>query len=141
MEERRKRENFRSPSAAVREERVHRRTPCGDPSSDAAKLKVKFYVPPFLPIIPVVGDYWVLYLDGDYHHALIGQPTRNYLWILCRENHLDEEIYNQVVEKAKEEGYDVSKLRKTQHTNPPPEGEEGPKDTKGVWWIKSMLEK
>ncbi|CAL5328048.1 unnamed protein product [Camellia sinensis] len=112
-----------------------------DPSSDEAKLKVKFYVPPFLPIIPVVGDYWVLYLDGDYHHALIGQPTRNYLWILCRENHLDEETYNQLVEKAKEEGYDVSKLKKTQHTNPPPEGEEGPKDTKGVWWIKSMLGK
>ncbi|GFY85708.1 temperature-induced lipocalin [Actinidia rufa] len=28
-----------------------------DPSSDKAKLKVKFYVPPFLPIFPVVGDY------------------------------------------------------------------------------------
>ncbi|KAG5564107.1 hypothetical protein RHGRI_000328 [Rhododendron griersonianum] len=37
-----------------------------DPSSDEAKLKVKFYVPPFLPIIPVVRDYWVLYLDEDY---------------------------------------------------------------------------
>ncbi len=52
-----------------------------DPNSDEAKLKVKFYVPPFLPIIPVVGDYWVLYLDDDYHHALIGQPTRKYLWV------------------------------------------------------------
>ncbi|KAF5805049.1 putative zeaxanthin epoxidase [Helianthus annuus] len=28
-----------------------------DPKSDEAKLKVKFYVPLFLPIIPVVGDY------------------------------------------------------------------------------------
>ncbi|THG06594.1 hypothetical protein TEA_013286 [Camellia sinensis var. sinensis] len=83
-----------------------------NPNSDEAKLKVKFYVPPFLPIIPVTGNYWVLYLDDDYHHALI-------------------EIYNQLVEKAKEEGYDVSKLHKTQHTNPPPE-EEGPKDTKGL---------
>jgi len=54
-----------------------------DPSStsDEAKLKVKFYVPPFLPIIPVVGDYWVLYLDDDYQYALIGQPTRRYLWV------------------------------------------------------------
>ena len=33
-----------------------------DASSDEAKLKVKFYLPPFLPIIPVVGDYWVLYV-------------------------------------------------------------------------------
>ena len=52
-----------------------------DPNSDEAKLKVKFYVPPFLPIIPVVGDYWVLYLDDDYQYALIGQPTRKSLWV------------------------------------------------------------
>ncbi|KAF3659450.1 response regulator 18 [Capsicum annuum] len=51
-----------------------------DPNSDEAKLKVKFYVPPFLPIIPVTGDYWVLYIDPDYQYALIGQPSRNYLW-------------------------------------------------------------
>ncbi|KAI8565696.1 hypothetical protein RHMOL_Rhmol03G0281100 [Rhododendron molle] len=112
-----------------------------DPKSEEAKLKVKFYVPPFLPIIPVVGDYWILYLDSDYQYALIGQPARKYLWILCRQNHLDEEIYNQLVEKAKEEGYDVSKLHKTTHTELPPEGDEGPKDSKGIWWIKSILGK
>lgn len=52
-----------------------------DPKSDEAKLKVKFWVPPFLPIIPVTGDYWVLYLDDDYQYALIGQPSRSYLWV------------------------------------------------------------
>ena len=52
-----------------------------DPKSDEAKLKVRFYVPPFLPIIPVVGDYWILYLDDDYQYALIGQPTRKSLWV------------------------------------------------------------
>ncbi|XP_016489430.1 temperature-induced lipocalin-1 [Nicotiana tabacum] len=112
-----------------------------DPKSDEAKLKVKFYVPPFLPIIPVTGDYWVLHIDENYNYALIGQPSRNYLWILCRQNSLDDEIYNQLVEKAKEEGYDVSKLHKTQHTNPPPENDDAPKDTKGIWWIKSILGK
>ena len=35
----------------------------------------------------------------------------------------------------------MSKLHKTQHTDPPPEGEEGPKDTKGIWWIKSIFGK
>jgi len=34
---------------------------------------------------------------------------------------LDEAIYNQLVEKAKEEGYDVSKLHKTPQSDPPPE--------------------
>lgn len=110
-----------------------------DPASDEAKLKVKFYVPPFLPVIPVVGDYWVLYIDDDYQYALIGQPSRKYLWVLCRQTHLDEEVYNQLVEKAKEEGYDVTKLHKTPQADPPPESEEGPKDTKGIWWIKSLF--
>lgn len=53
-----------------------------DPGSDEAKLKVRFYVPPFLPIIPVTGDYWVLALDGDYQFALIGEPSRRYLWVM-----------------------------------------------------------
>lgn len=52
-----------------------------NPNSDEAKLKVKFWVPPFLPIIPVVGDYWVLFIDDGYHYALIGQPSRKYLWV------------------------------------------------------------
>ncbi len=111
-----------------------------DPKSDEAKLKVKFYVPPFLPIVPVTGNYWVLYLDDDYQYALIGEPTRKYLWILCRQTHMDEEIYNMLVQKAKEEGYDVSKLHKTPQSDPPPE-EEGPQDTKGIWWFKSLVGK
>ncbi|XP_055822878.1 temperature-induced lipocalin-1-like [Solanum dulcamara] len=110
-----------------------------DPKSNEAKLKVKFYVPPFLPIIPVTGDYWVLYIDDDYQYALIGQPSKKYLWILCRKPHLDEEIYNQLVEKAKEVGYDVSKLHKTPQADPPPEGDDVPKDTKGIWWLKSIF--
>ncbi|XP_020209193.1 temperature-induced lipocalin-1 [Cajanus cajan] len=112
-----------------------------DPKSDEAKLKVKFYVPPFLPIIPVVGNYWVLYVDDDYQYALIGEPTRKYLWILCRKTHLEDEIYNQLLEKATTEKYDVSKLHKTPQSDPPPEGDEGPKDNKGIWWIKSLFGK
>jgi apolipoprotein D and lipocalin family protein len=53
---------------------------------------------------------------------------------------LDEEIFNQLVEKAKGEGYDVSKLHKTPQSDPPPE-QEGPEDTKGVWWFKSLFGK
>ncbi|XP_054807384.1 temperature-induced lipocalin-1-like [Prosopis cineraria] len=109
-----------------------------DPNSDEAKLKVKFYVPPFLPLFPVVGDYWVLFIDDDYQYALVGQPSRNYLWVLCRKTHLDEETYEEVVERAKNWGYDVSKLHKTPQSDPPPE-EEGPQDTKGIWWLKSLL--
>ncbi|GAB2232647.1 hypothetical protein Droror1_Dr00011689 [Drosera rotundifolia] len=110
-----------------------------DPKSDEAKLKVKLYVPPFLPVIPVVGDYWVVFVDEEYRFAVVGQPSRRYLWILSRTNELNEETYNQLVEKAKEEGYDVSRLHKTPQTNPPPESP--PKDdTKGSLF-KSLLGK
>ncbi|KAK9130472.1 hypothetical protein Sjap_010959 [Stephania japonica] len=109
-----------------------------DPESDEAKLKVKFYLPPFLPIIPITGNYWVLYIDPDYKVALIGEPTRKFLWILSRETHIDDEIYNEYVQKAVEEGYDVKKLHKTPQVDPPPEG--GAQD-KGIWWIKSLFGK
>ncbi|KAL8497691.1 hypothetical protein ACS0TY_021136 [Phlomoides rotata] len=118
-----------------------------DPKSDEAKLKVKFYVPPFLPIIPVTGNYWVLFIDPDYQYAVIGEPLRKSLWILSRQSHIDEEVYNELVEKAKEEGYDVSKLRRTAHSDtpppppPPPEGDGSKEDTKGIWWIKSLFGK
>lgn len=111
-----------------------------DPSSEEAKLKVKFYVPPFLPVFPVVGDYWVLHVDEGYQYALVGQPSRNYLWILCRQAQMDEGVYNELVERAKEEGYDVSKLRRTAHPDPPPESQETPRDG-GLWWIKSLFGK
>ncbi|GMI95054.1 TEMPERATURE-INDUCED LIPOCALIN, temperature-induced lipocalin [Hibiscus trionum] len=113
-----------------------------DPNSDEAKLKVKFYVPPFLPIIPVTGDYWVLYIDDDYQYVLVGGgPTKKFLWILCRQTHMDDETYNFLLQKAKDLGYDVSKLHKTPQSDPPPEADDIPKDTKGIWWIKSLLGK
>lgn len=58
--------------------------------------------------------------------------------ILSRTPRLDEEIYNMLVQKAVEEGYDVTKLHKTPQADPPPEAD-GPKDTKGIWWLKSIL--
>ena len=66
---------------------------------------------------------------------------RAWMYILCRQTHLDEEIYNQLVEKAKEEGYDVSKLHRTPQSDPPPEGDTTPKDKAGIWWIKSIFGK
>ncbi|KAM7268800.1 hypothetical protein ACFE04_010966 [Oxalis oulophora] len=111
-----------------------------DKNSDEAKLKVKFYVPPFLPLFPVVGDYWVLYVDEDYQYALVGQPSRKYLWILCRQTQMDEETYKFLEQKAIDEGYDISKLHKTPQHDPPPEGA-GPEDKKGLWWLKSLIGK
>ncbi|XP_024401756.1 temperature-induced lipocalin-1 [Physcomitrium patens] len=115
-----------------------------DAASPDAKLKVRFLVPPFFPIFPVTGDYWVMKLDENYQWALIGQPSRRYLWVLSRTPELSDEIYNQLLEHATNEGYDVSKLHKTQQI--PEIGEEGTSnsentDRAGVWWLKSLFGK
>lgn len=60
---------------------------------------------------------------------------------MCRKTSIEEEVYNQLVEKAKEEGYDVGKLHRTPQDDPPPEGDAAPTDTKGAWWFKSLLGK
>jgi len=109
-----------------------------DPKSEDAKFKVKFMVPPFLPLIPVYGNYWVLLLDEDYQWALIGEPSLKSLWVLSRQKQLDEATYNRLLEHARQEGYDVGRLHKTTQNNDPET--EAPKD-KGFWWIKALLGK
>lgn len=53
---------------------------------------------------------------------------------------MDEEDYNFLLEKAKEQGYDVSKLKRTVQSESAPEADEAPAD-KGIWWIKSLFGK
>ncbi|KAH7423573.1 hypothetical protein KP509_12G061900 [Ceratopteris richardii] len=113
-----------------------------DPNSDEAKLVVRFWVPPFLPVIPVDGDYWVMLLDSDYRWALVGQPSRNYLWVLSRTPELNEEVYSQMIAHAEQEGYDISKLKKTPHDDAATmEASNKAENDKGTWWLKSVLGK
>ena len=47
-----------------------------------AKLKVRF-APGFLSVFPFVwANYWVIDLDPEYKWAVVGEPKREYLWIL-----------------------------------------------------------
>lgn len=78
-----------------------------------SKLKVTF-LPQGLRWLPVgKADYWVLDLDSNYQHALVGTPNQKYLWILSRTPTISEATYQQLVAKAKSQGYDISKLEKT----------------------------
>ena len=73
------------------------------------KLKVTFFW-------PFSGDYWIIDLDPDYKWAVVGEPGRKYFWILSREPRLDDTLYQQVLDRAKQQGYDVSRLIKTRHS-------------------------
>jgi apolipoprotein D and lipocalin family protein len=74
------------------------------------KLKVTFFW-------PFSGHYWIIDLDPEYHWAVVGEPGRRYLWILSREPRLDATLYEQIVERAKQRGFDTEKLLKTHQSS------------------------
>jgi len=76
-----------------------------DPVSNA-KLKVTFFW-------PFWGAYWIIDLDPDYRWAVVGHPSRNYLWILSRNLTLDEDVYQQIVARLPAQGYDPARLNRT----------------------------
>jgi apolipoprotein D and lipocalin family protein len=75
-----------------------------------SRLKVRF-APGFLSFLPFVwGDYQIMELAPDYSYALVGEPSRKYLWILSRTPQMDEGTYRQLTEAAAAQGFDVSRL-------------------------------
>lgn len=71
---------------------------------NTGRLKVSFFG-------PFAADYIILEIDDTYTYALVGS-SKDYLWILSRTPSLDPEIYNRLVMKAKELGFDITKLER-----------------------------
>ncbi len=81
-----------------------------------SKLEVRF-APGYLSFLPFVwGDYQVIDLAPDYSYALVGEPGRKYLWVLSRTPRMDDETYGRAVARGAAEGFDVSKLMKTEQS-------------------------
>jgi apolipoprotein D and lipocalin family protein len=78
-----------------------------------ARLQVRF-APGWLSLLPQVwGDYWVIGTGPDYSYAVIGNPAREFLWILSRVPQMPAVEYQQALEIARRNGYDVNRLVKT----------------------------
>ena len=78
-----------------------------------AKLKVRF-APAWLSWLPPVwGDYWIIGLAPDYSWAVVGDPGREYLWILGRTPRLDAESIARARAAAHDNGFDVGRLVQT----------------------------
>lgn len=75
-------------------------------SGTNAKLKVSFFW-------PFTGDYWIIDLGARYEYAVVGHPDRRYLWILSRSPEMDDQLYNNIIEKLKTQSYDTGKLIRT----------------------------
>jgi len=72
-----------------------------------SKLKVSFF-------LFFYADYFVLELDENYQWAVIGSKSDKYLWILSRTPQMDENLYNELLNKLAIRGYDVTKLIKVE---------------------------
>jgi len=78
----------------------------GKSDGGGGRLKVSFFR-------PFWASYWVLALDPEYRWSLVGEPKREYMWILARTPELEGEVLAGIMAKAVEQGFDVGKLRMT----------------------------
>lgn len=69
----------------------------------------------FGPGTPTVANYYIMDLDPDYQWAVVGEPSRNYLWILSRTSNMSPALYQDLLDGAEAQGYDVTTVEKTRH--------------------------
>ena len=73
-----------------------------------ARLKVTFFW-------PFYGKYWILDLGPNYEYAVVGEPGREYLWILSRTPQIDEALYQELLAKMQARGFDTTRMFRTAH--------------------------
>ena len=82
-------------------------------------LKVRF-APEWLGWLPLVwGDYWVIDLDDQYQLAAVSDAKREYLWVLSRSPKIDQTRYAALLQRLKQQGFDVDKLQVTPQDSTP----------------------
>ena len=75
-------------------------------SATNAKLEVSFFG-------NFWGDYWVVGLGDEYEFAVVGNPGRDYLWILARTPTMAEDVYAGIVDRLVSQGYETQRLVRT----------------------------
>ncbi len=76
-----------------------------DKTSGNSKWKVQF-------VWPFKVDYRIIELADDYSYTVIGNKKKSFVYIMSRTPELPGTGYIKMVEKCRERGYDISKLRK-----------------------------
>lgn len=80
------------------------------------QLSVTF-LPEGLRWIPFTkADYWVLKLDADYQHALVGTPDHKHLWLLSRTAAMPESTEREYLAEAVRQGYSLEDWIRTPQT-------------------------
>jgi len=76
-----------------------------------AKLKVSFFR-------PFWGDYWIIDLGENYEYAVVGSPSRDYLWILSRTPKMDRALYQAILARLQGMQYEIERLQLCSQPDP-----------------------
>ncbi len=60
------------------------------------------------------GDYWILEVGETYEYAVVGVPSRDYLWILSRTPKLEQAKLDAILARTRAAKFDTSRLELTQ---------------------------
>lgn len=82
-------------------------------SDSDGKLEVTFVEVLGAWVWPAAGDYWILGLDADYAWSIVGEPSREFAWVLARSRTLDTETLRNIRQILEREGYDSCALQLT----------------------------
>ncbi len=75
---------------------------------ETASLKVSFFG-------PFYGGYHVMALDNDYLWAMVSGPSHSYFWVLARTPDLPEGLLNNLLQTARQSGFDLKNLIRVSH--------------------------
>lgn len=82
-----------------------------------AQLEVSF-LPRWLRWLPIWGSYWVIQLADDGRYAVVGEPRREYLWVMSRTPTLAPADESAIRSWLTQQGYDLARWQTHTHTTP-----------------------
>ncbi|MGY4386533.1 apolipoprotein D and lipocalin family protein [Pedobacter sp. UYP24] len=80
-----------------------------DEDGHGSSLKAQF-------IWPIKIAYWIIDIADDYSYVVVGHPDHKFLFIMSRSNKLPKKTYEEILQRCKAKGYDISKLTSQQHS-------------------------
>ena len=64
---------------------------------------------------PFESAYLIAWLDEDYQRAIVGVPSRRYVWVLSRSPHVTNQELETLADRVAALGYDASLLQRVPH--------------------------
>jgi apolipoprotein D and lipocalin family protein len=61
---------------------------------------------------PIKADYRIVFVDPEYKTTIVGRQQRDYVWIMARTPAISEQAYRELLERVKNIGYDLSKVKR-----------------------------